>query len=36
MIARDERDGLDLVRLEAAQVAVLDQVVRVLVVAVRS
>ena len=33
VIARDERDRLDLVRLEAAQIAVLDQVVRVLVVA---
>ena len=33
VIARDERDGVDLVGLEAAQVAVLDQVVRVLVVA---
>ena len=32
MIARDERDHLDLLGLEAAQVAVLDQVVRVLVV----
>jgi len=32
MIARDERDRLDLVGLEAAQVAVGDQVVRVLVV----
>ena len=33
MIARDERDDLDLLRIEAAQVAVLDQVVRVPVVA---
>src|ERR1700722_16969190 len=32
MIARHERNRLDLVRLEAAQVAVLDEVVRVLVV----
>ena len=29
VVAGDERDDLDLVRLEAAQVAVLDQVVRV-------
>jgi hypothetical protein len=33
MVAGDQRDGLDLVGLEAAQIAVLDQVVRVLVVA---
>src|SRR5476649_259382 len=33
VIARDERDGFDLVRLEAAQVAVLHEIVRVLVVA---
>src|ERR1700730_9234916 len=32
MIARDERDGLDLVRLEASEIAVLDQVVRMFVV----
>ena len=32
MIPGDERDRLDFVRLESAQVAVLDQVVRVLVV----
>jgi hypothetical protein len=32
VIARDERDRFDLVRLEAAQVAVLDQVIRVSVV----
>ena len=32
MVAGDERDDLDLVGLEAAQIAVLDQVVRVLVV----
>jgi hypothetical protein len=32
MIARDERDRLDLFRLEPAQLAILDQVVRVLVV----
>ena len=28
MVARDQRDDLDLLRLEAAQVAILDQVVR--------
>ena len=33
MVARDEGDRLDFVRLEAAQVAVLDQVIRVFVVA---
>ena len=33
MIARDEGDCLDLVRLEPAQVGVLDQVMRMLVVA---
>ena len=33
MVARDERDDLDLLRIESAQVAVLDQVVRVPVVA---
>ena len=33
MIARDERNHLDLLRLEAAEVAVLDQVVRMPVVA---
>ena len=32
VIARDERDRLDLVGLESAQIAVLDQIVRVLVV----
>src|ERR1700730_14258174 len=32
MIARDERDGLDLVRLEASEIAVFDQVVRMFVV----
>ena len=32
MVAGDERDGLDLVRLEAAKIAVLDQVVGVFVV----
>src|SRR6185295_2785111 len=32
VVARDQADGLDLLRLEAAQVAVLDQVVGVLVV----
>ena len=32
MVAGDQRDGFDLVGLEAAQIAVLDQVVRVLVV----
>jgi len=32
MVAGDQRNGLDLVRFEAAQVAVLDQVVRVFVV----
>jgi hypothetical protein len=31
VIPRDQRDGLDLVRLEAPQIAVLDQIVRVLV-----
>ena len=33
MVARDERDDLDLLRIEAPQVAVLDQVVRVPVMA---
>ena len=33
MIARDERHDLDLLRREAAQVAVLDQIVRMAVVA---
>ena len=33
VIPRDERDGLDFVRLEAAKIAVLDQIVRVLVMA---
>ena len=33
MVARDQRDGFDLVGLEAPQIAVLDQVVRVLVMA---
>ena len=32
MVAGDERDRFDFVRLEAAEIAVLDQVVRVLVV----
>jgi hypothetical protein len=32
MVARDERDGFDLVGLESAQIAVRDQIVRVLVV----
>ncbi len=32
VIPRDERDDVDLVRLEAAQIAVLDQIVRVFVV----
>ena len=31
MVARDERDRFDVVRLEAAKIAVLDQIVRVLV-----
>ena len=31
VVARDERDRLDVVRLEAAKIAVLDQIVRVLV-----
>ena len=33
MVPRHERDDLDLLRLEAAQVAVLDQIIRMLVVA---
>ena len=33
MVPRDERDRLDLFRLEAAEIAVLDQIVRVLVMA---
>ena len=33
VISGDERDGLDLVRLEPAQITVSDEVVRVLVVA---
>jgi hypothetical protein len=32
VIAGDQRDRLDFIRLEAAQIAVLDQIVRVLVV----
>ena len=36
VIARHQRDGFDLVRVEAAQIAVLDQVVRVPVMARRS
>jgi hypothetical protein len=31
VIAGDQRDGLDFIRLEAAQIAVLDEIVRVLV-----
>ena len=33
VVARDERDDFDLLRVEAAQIAVLDQIVRMAVVA---